>query len=150
MTGQPRILHTLRSETGSTLLLTIFYSMLSLTLVLLITAASSLYLERKRLLSLADGAALVGAEAFDLTQIASSATGPRVTLTQADVATAVNDYLAAVPHSFENLAVERAEPVDGRGATVALSAYWRPPMLSLLVPEGLRIEVEANARSVIG
>lgn len=140
----------LRNDAGSTLLLTIFYSVLSLTLILLISAASSLYLERKRLLTLADGAALVGAEAFDLTQVASSPTGPRVLLTRADVAAAVDAYLAAVPHTFEDLAVERAEPLDGRGATVALSAYWRPPMLSLLVPEGLRIEVEANARSVIG
>jgi hypothetical protein len=27
---------------------------------------------------------------------------------------------------------------------------WRPPVVSLLVPEGMRIEVQASARSVFG
>jgi hypothetical protein len=31
---------------------------------------------------------------------------------------------------------------------VSLSAWWRPPVLSLLVPEGMRIDVTAVARSV--
>lgn len=142
--------HDLSDENGSTLLLTILYAVLGLVLILLVTAASSLYLERKRLFTLADGAALVGAEAFELDSVGITPRGPRVILRSADVATAVDSYLAAVPATFEALAVERAESVDGRSATVALSAYWRPPMLSLLVPEGLRIEVEAKARSVFG
>ena len=49
---------------------------------------------------------------------------------------------------FSTLAVERAESTDGRSATVGLSAYWRPPLVTLLVPEGIRIEVTAVARSV--
>jgi hypothetical protein len=38
--------------------------------------------------------------------------------------------------------------LDGRSATVTLSALWRPPIVSLLVPEGIPIEVTAVARSV--
>ncbi|MDQ1606126.1 MAG: hypothetical protein QOJ18_493, partial [Microbacteriaceae bacterium] len=38
--------------------------------------------------------------------------------------------------------------IDGRSATVELSAYWRPPILSLLVPDGIRIDVTGVARSV--
>ena len=65
-----------------------------------------------------------------------------------DVAAAVRDYLASVPTGdLESLSVERAETPDGRSA-VALSAYWRPPVLSLLVPDGFRIDVTAVARSV--
>lgn len=135
-------------ETGSTLLLTIFYGVLSLVLVLLVVAATSLYLERKRLFTLADGAALAGAEAFELDSVAMTPDGPRPVLRSPDVADTVTDYLAIAPHSFENLAVERAETVDGRSATVQLSAYWRPPMVSLLVPKGIRIDVTAVARSV--
>lgn len=149
--GSERGLAGLRDdETGSTLLLTIFYTALSLVLILLVTAASSLYLERKRLLTLADGAALVGAEAFDLGAVVATSHGPRLYLETGAVESAVDDYLAAIPHDFEGLAVARADTVDGLSATVGLSAYWRPPIVSLLVPEGLRIEVEATARSVFG
>ena len=135
-------------EEGSTLLLTIFYGFLSLVLVLLVVAASSLYLERKRLFTLADGAALVGAEAFDLSTVTVTPTGPRPILESVDVAAAVNAYVASTPSRFESLAIVRAETVDGRSATVTLSAFWRPPIVSLLVPEGIPIEVTAVARSV--
>ena len=135
-------------ETGSTLLLTIFYGFLSLVLVLLVVSATSLYLERKRLFTLADGAALAGAEAFELASVTMTPDGPRPVLDSADVTRAVSDYLATAPHAFENLAVQRAETVDGRSATVQLSADWRPPMVSLLVPDGIRIDVTAVARSV--
>lgn len=138
-----------RDEEGSTLLLTIFYGVLSLALILLVAAATSLYLERKRLFTLADGAALVGAEAFELDDVQLTQLGPRVTLQSADVASAVAQYVAAnEPATLESVAIESAGSVDGRSATVTLSGYWRPPVLSLLVPEGLRIEVTAVARSV--
>jgi uncharacterized membrane protein len=139
----------LRDEDGSTLLLTIFYGFLALVLILLVVAATSLYLERKRLLSLADGAALVGAEAFALDAVALTPQGPRPTLHSADVSDAVDEYLHAVPgKGFEALTLERAESVDGESATVELSAYWRPPLLSLLVPDGIRIDATSVARSV--
>lgn len=144
MTGS----RTLRDEEGSTLVLTVFYGFLSLVLILLVVAATSLYLERKRLFTLADGAALVGAEAFDLEDVRLTAAGHRPSLETGDVAAAINDYVAGNAGDFESLAVDRAETVDGRSATVTLSAWWRPPLLSLLVPEGLRIEVTAVARSV--
>lgn len=135
-------------DSGSTLLLTIFYGCLSLVLVFLVVAATSLYLERKRLFTLADGAALAGAEAFDLSTVTMTPDGPRPILHTTDVTETVGDYLAIAPHSFQNLAVERAETVDGRSATVQLSADWKPPIVSLLVPEGIRIDVTAVARSV--
>jgi hypothetical protein len=138
-----------RSDEGTTLLLTIFYGFLSLVLILMVSAATSLYLERKRLFTLADGAALVGAEAFDLGTVTITPNGPRPVLRSPDVAAAVTGYLARTPtNDFESLTVSRAETVDGRSATVALESYWRPPILSLLVPEGFPIEVTAVARSV--
>ncbi len=138
-----------RDERGSILPLTIFYGFLSTVLILLVVAATSLYLERKRLFTLADGAALVAAEAFELDAVTMTPDGPRATLDSADVAVAAAGYLAAVPTSgFESLTMERAETVDGRSATVQLSAYWRPPLVTALVPQGIRIDVTAVARSV--
>jgi hypothetical protein len=139
----------LREENGSILPLIIFYMALSLVLVLVVAAASSLYLDRKRLFTLADGAALVGAEAFDLEDVDATPGGPRLELSSPEVAAAVADYLAQAPTgSLESLTVERAETVDGRSATVSLSAFWRPPVLTLFVPDGIRIEVTTVARSV--
>jgi uncharacterized membrane protein len=136
-------------DEGSTLLLTIFYGFLALVLVLLVVAASSLYLERKRLFTLADGAALVGAEAFDLRSVVVTPSGPRPVLTSPDVAAAVTSYVASTPTpGFESLRIEQAATLDGRSATVTLSAYWRPPIVSLLVPDGFPIRVTAVARSV--
>ena len=144
-------LERLKGEEGSLLPLTIFYGFLSLVLILLVVAATSLYLERKRLFTLADGAALVGAEAFALDDVSVTAGGPRPTLRSAEVRSAVVAYLDAVPHDrFESLRLESASTTDGRSATVQLSAYWRPPVVSLLLPEGIRLDVTTVGRSVFG
>lgn len=136
-------------DAGSTLILTIFYSFLALVLIFLVVAATSLYLERKRLFTLADGAALVGAEAFELADVTVTDGRPSVILKSKDVVDAVAEYLTRVPEpGFESLALESAHTVDGRSATVTLSAHWRPPIVSLLVPDGIRIEVTALARSI--
>jgi hypothetical protein len=138
-----------RDDDGSILPLTIFYGFLSLVLVLLVVSATSLYLERKRLFTLADAAALVGAEAFELDAVTLTPVGYRPNLVSSEVADAVQEFVDSTPHrEFESLTVDRAESVDGRSATVALSAYWRPPIVSLLVPDGIRIDVTGVARSV--
>ena len=140
-----------RDDTGSTLPLVIFYGFLALALVLIVAAAASLYLERKRLFTLADGAALVGAESFELETVSLSASGPRPALRPAQVHAAVADYLAGNPTGeFEALLVERATTVDGESATVTVSAIWHPPVMTIFVPEGLRVDATAVARSVFG
>jgi uncharacterized membrane protein len=137
------------NDDGSTLLLTIFYTALSLALILVVVAATSLYLERKRLFTLADGASLVGAEAFSLDDARQTATGVRPELTSAEVAAAVRTYLADNPSdTFTRLKVIRAISTDGRSATVELSCYWAPPVFTLFVPPGIRIRVTSIARSV--
>ncbi|MGV8882960.1 MAG: pilus assembly protein TadG-related protein [Rhodoglobus sp.] len=139
------------SEEGSTVPLTIFFGVLCLVVVLIAVAATSLYLERKRLFTLADGAAISAAESFDLATVIRTPDGVRPALSSDAVASAVDEYLvAAGAEALEDLRVERAESVDARSATVTLSAWWRPPVLTLVVPEGLRLEVTAVGRSVFG
>ena len=76
-----------RDDTGSTLPLVLFYAALAIGLILVVVAASSLYLERKQLFTLADGAALVGAESFDLDDVSVTAEGAlRPTLRADEVA----------------------------------------------------------------
>lgn len=142
----------LRSEEdGSTIPLVAGFGVLALALVLVVAAASSLYLERKRLFTLADGAALVGAEAFDLDEVDPTERGLRPELEPVDVQAAVAEYLGGTATgSFEGLVLEQATTVDGRSATVTLSAIWRPPVVAVFFPEGMRIETTALARSVFG
>jgi hypothetical protein len=141
----------LAADDGSTLPLVAFFGMLGLVVVLLVTAATSLYLEKKRLFTVADGASLVGAEAFELDAVAFTPDGPRPVLESGDVAAAVADYLAGNPApDLDGLVVERAFTADGRSATVTVRATWHPPVVTIFVPEGLRIEATATARSVFG
>ena len=138
-----------RNEDGSTLLLTIFYTALALALILVVVGATSLYLERKRLFTLADGASLVGAEAFSINQTPGTDPGWRPKLTSKEVAGAVNAFLRQnSTKEFTELHVDHAVSVDGKSATVELSCYWRPPVLSILLPKGFRISVTSIARSV--
>ncbi|HYI33379.1 MAG TPA: pilus assembly protein TadG-related protein [Glaciibacter sp.] len=129
--------------------LSMVYGALGLVLILAAVAATSLYLERKRLFTLADGAALAGAEAFALETVVVEPDTLRPALTPDAVETAVREYLASAPHEpFEDLTVTEATSADGQSATVSLSAQWRPPMLVLVLPSGIPLEVTAVARSV--
>lgn len=139
-------------ESGSTLVLTIGFAAFALVVTLVVAAATSLYIERKRLLSLADSAALVGAEAFDLddVRVADDATGVAVTLDPERVEAAVTDHLERVgPSQLDDLRIVEATTPDGRSAEVSLSSAWKPPVLTLLLPEGVRIEASSSARAVL-
>jgi hypothetical protein len=141
----------LRDDSGSILPLICFYGALALLLTLIVASATSLYLERKRLFTLADGAALVGAESFDLSDVSVDAHGLRVELKPGDVRHAVNDYLDGNPiGTFEALHLDEATTLDGRSAQVTVSAMWRPPVVTLFVPAGMRIDATAVSRTVFG
>ncbi len=140
-------------EEGSTLVLTIFYAFLALVLILVVVAASSLYLDHKRLLTLADGAALAGAESFSLDAVGVTADRsgpvPRPVLRSDEVRAAAEDYLATAPHGgVDAVELTGAGSADGQSASVTLGAVWRPPVLVFFLPEGVPLEVSAVARSV--
>lgn len=145
------VMRRLRDEKGSTMPLVAGFGALALALVLVAAAASSLYLERKQLFTLADGAALVGAEAFDLADVTVSSGQPEVLLVPADVHRDVTAFLTATPNGgFEALVLEEATTRDGETATVTLSAVWHPPIVTVFFPEGVRIQTTATARAVFG
>jgi hypothetical protein len=123
----------------------------ALAVVLVVTAATSLYVDHKRLLSLADAAALVGAEAYDLAEVEVTDDGVRVPLRPERVNAAVSDYLADLrPETVpvDDVTLMRAGSDDGRSATVVLRGSWSPPVLTVFVPEGLPLEVTSTARSI--
>ncbi|MFF2369706.1 pilus assembly protein TadG-related protein [Agromyces sp. NPDC058110] len=135
-------------DTGSTLLLTIFFGAFALVLVLVVVAASSLYLERKRLFTLADGAALAAAEAWSLDDVEVGGESLVVELDDADVRRAAADYLDAASGRFTDVELVRATSLDGRSATVTLRAVWTAPLHTEVLPLRVPIEVTTTARSV--
>ncbi|MBI5161733.1 MAG: hypothetical protein HY996_10040 [Micrococcales bacterium] len=136
-------------EEGSILPLIAVFTALAVALVLVVSAATSLYLERKRLYSIADGAALAGAESFPIEGGLAAGEVPRPRLTDASVAAAARGYLDIASTSrVEQLRLEGAGTDDGRTARVSLSGWWRPPVVTLFVPDGIRLQVTTTARSV--
>ena len=139
-----------RKEEGSSLVLVIFAGVLCAALVIAVSAATSLYLERKRLFSLADAAALVGAESFDLNRVTVINGHAAPQLTNARVRAAVRAFVdTSTPPDLSNVKVDSARTPDGRSARVTLSTVWHPPVVSFLMPEGLSIDVTSTARSVL-
>lgn len=138
-----------RNDEGSSLILIVFAGLLCAAIVLGVTAATSLYVERKRLFSIADAAALVGAESYDLNQVdvVDGHVVPRLDTSR--VRSAVERFMSeGLSGDDHRTRIERAFTADGRSATVVLSAVWNPPLVSFFFPQGLRIDVESAARSV--
>lgn len=133
---------------GSTLLLTIFYCFLGLSIVAVVASATTLYLERKRLFTVADGAALAGAEAWQLETVRLDGDRLAIELDSTEVRAAASAYLAEAASNLDDLELVRAASDDGRTATVTLRSVWHAPLHTELVPLAVPIEVTVTARSV--
>lgn len=135
-------------ETGSTLLLTVFYCFLGLSIVLVVASATTLYLERKRLFTVADGAALAAAEAWSLDSVRIDGDRLSIELDSAEVRRAALEYLDDAASGVDDVELVGATSDDGRSATVTLRSVWRAPIHTELVPIAVPIEVTVTARSV--
>lgn len=135
-------------EEGSTLLLTIFYCVLGLSLIMIVVSATSLYLERKRLFTLADGAALAAAESWSLDTVQVEGDHLSLELDPADVGQAASAYLSDAVHELHDVELVRAASDDGQSATITMRAVWYAPIHTELLPLSVPIEVTATARSV--
>lgn len=138
-------------EEGSSLILIIFAGLIGLTVVLGTVAATSLYIERKRLFTVADGAALAAAEAFNLDDVQVINGRASITLSNNAVRSETEDYLQLIPATeSKGISVLSAVTNDGRSATVSLQKTWHPPVVSIFMPEGMVLDVTSTARTVLG
>lgn len=145
---------TARDDDGQIMLLAIAYGVLALLLVTAVVSASGIHLERKRLLALADLAALDAADALDhdlYYQRAGELTrDDPVPVTDASVRASVEAYLAQAPeaHRFTDLALVDATVVDGTTTRVSLHAVTRPVLLTWVTApwsDGISLDVTAHA-----
>lgn len=137
-------------EDGQLMVLIIGFVLVALLVATVVVAASSVYLEHKKLLSMADGASMAAAGSFTLGQLESSSGTPTAILSAGRVRSATADYLNrnSAFARFSDLAVAPATgSPDGSTAVVVLSAAVHPPIVNFLVPDGIRIEATSTARS---
>lgn len=137
-------------EDGQMIVLIIGYVTLALLVVTVVIGISSVYLEHKRLLSLADGASLAAADSYTLGEVAGDDGTPSAVLGSGRVRSVAADFIARSPSSarFDQLAVSAATgSPDGSTAVVVLSAAVHPPVVNFLVPDGIAIEAVSTARS---
>jgi uncharacterized membrane protein len=137
-------------EDGQVGVLIIGYLLLTLLVLAVVLAASAVYLGHTRLLSVADGAALAAAHNFTIDTGSARASPPQPVLDAGAVRSSVEGYLqrTAAGQRFTSLAVDGSTGTpDGRTAQVVLTAVVRPPLVTVLVPEGIPITATADARS---
>ncbi|MFY9636511.1 MAG: pilus assembly protein TadG-related protein [Cellulosimicrobium cellulans] len=141
--GQP-------SEEGQVIVMIIGFALLALLVVTVVIGISSVYLEHKRLLSLADGASLAAADSYTLGEVAGEGGSPSAVLGSERVRNVAADFVARSPSSarFDGLSVTGATgSPDGSTAVVVLSSVVHPPVVNFVVPDGIRIEAASTARS---
>jgi len=130
-------------EEGSVLLLTLGYGILAIAVVLVCTAATSLYLAQKQLDAVADAAALAAADCFELTV---SGDGATATLSDADVE---REARAMIDEIGGGAGFVSATSPDGSSARVTVTGAWHPPVVTMFVPDGVRLEATATSRTAL-
>lgn len=134
---------------GQVMVLLIGYVLLALLIVTVVSAAGSLYLGQKKLLSMADSAALAAADTFELNG-GSASSDPGTLLTNQGVLAAAQNYLGSIPEpeQISNVVLESATGADdGRTAQVSITGVVHPLFINFLVPEGISITVTSTARA---
>jgi|SRR5690625_4783899 len=139
-------------EEGNATILSIVLAAVAIALVLTFAAITELHIDRKRLLALADAAALHAASAIDEEAYFASP-GADVPVSPATVSAAAAGFIERLPPAqrarFHDLALSSATAVDSRTAQVTLSALIRPSYIPWAATPsgGLRLEVTAAARA---
>lgn len=145
-------------DSGQVLVLVLAYAVLAILLVTVVASATAVHLERKRLLALADLAALEAADALDLDEYyARRAAGLPLddatnALTPEAVHDAVEQYLSTAPRAgeFRDLALVEATTDDGTTARVTLRATADVPLVTVVTAvwsDGVELVVTARARA---
>jgi hypothetical protein len=139
-----------KNEDGQMMVMILGYVALALLVTTVVIGISAVYLEHKRLLSLADGASLAAADSYTLGEVAAQGGSPSAVLNPARVRNVAADFVARSPASerFDDLAVAGTTGTpDGSTAVVVLTAAVHPPVVNFLIPAGIPIEATSTARS---
>ncbi|WP_129787009.1 hypothetical protein [Promicromonospora panici] len=140
-------------EDGRIMLLTSAFVAFALMLIAVVASASAVHLDRKALYDVADLAAADAASAMSPGSFYAGAGAPAdgapLTLSDADVRAAVEQYLAEHPPALP-VAVTAASSPDGHSARVTLAGKSRPPLLRWFTDAfggGIAVSASSTARA---
>lgn len=140
-------------DDGQISVLVIGFAVVALLLAVVVMAVTSVYVGERKLQVLADNAALAAADTFVELRHGAQGAPPSAVLDDAAVAGAAASYLDTVSAWAGTPGLALAAPTgspDGRTAEVTLNAVVRPPVVNLLVPDGVAITATSEARAQLG
>lgn len=143
MSARDRLRELADDEDGSILPLILGYVLLAIAVLFVCVCATDLYIAQKRLDSLADAAALAGADGFTLEAQDGAV---HAELTDEGVREQADAVVAAV--STEAVVTAAGTP-DGVSARVTVAAPWHPPLFSPFVPDGVPLAATATTRTAL-
>lgn len=137
----------LRDDRGSVLLLTIGFLVIVVMGIGVVVDASAVFLQRRSLAALADGAALAGAQTVDREAYYRGGARAALRPTARQVRAEVTHYLRTAPTAVAGARLERID-IEGTTVIVALRATARAPFTGWLRID-FPIRVEAGARLLL-
>jgi Flp pilus assembly protein TadG len=141
-----------RDDRGSVLVLGLGVVVVALIAVGMAVDASRLFLARRSVASLADGAALRGAHDLDLTTLYASGAADTLPLSARQVERDVAAYVSAqsAANGLQGVRVVRVLVRDG-SVEVTLALTERVPLLGTVLghPDGVLVAATARARSAV-
>lgn len=143
MSARDRLRELAEDDDGSILPLILGYVLLAIAVLFVCVCATDLYIAQKRLDSLADAAALAGADGFTLEAQDGAV---HAELTDEGVREQADAVVAAV--STEAVVTAASTP-DGVSARVTVAASWHPPLFSPFVPDGVPLAATATTRTAL-
>ena len=143
MSGSRGLRALVDDEDGSILPLILGYMLLAVAVIFVCVCATDLYIAQKRLDSLADAAALAGADGFTL-EVAGE--GVHAELTDDGVREQADAVVGAVA---QDARLVSAGTPDGVSARVTVASSWHPPLFSPFVPDGVPLEATATTRTAL-
>ncbi|WP_380170573.1 pilus assembly protein TadG-related protein [Kineococcus sp. DHX-1] len=132
-------------DEGRITVLALAFGLLATVLVLVVTSASAVHLQRKELYALSDAAARDAADALDEGRYYAGA-GDGVVLSRASVRTSVEAYVAAHAPGVE--VGPDTGTTDGRTARVELVRVTTPPFASFVPAQFVRVRLVARSTAV--
>ena len=129
-------------DSGQVLVLAVGFVAVALALIATVAAVTSVQLERKRLLSVADAAAAYAAGTYDetlfhsnLDRVGEETGNPVIVLTDASVAAGAQEYLddSADVLSLRDVRLLSGKSPDGQTAVVELAGVARPALVGWLM-----------------
>lgn len=133
----------LGDDRGSIMPLILGYLVLAIALIYVCVCATDLYIAQKRLDSVADAAALAGADGFRL-QVDGDAI--RAELDDEEIGAQAAAVLGVLD---DGVTLTSAGSPDGVSARVTVRTQWTPPLLSEFVPAMLTIEATGTSRTAL-